>query len=211
MTTRLPAPKATDAAARYDRIGGRTPDIRAPSIFSWRSDSKRLERLFRRHGLGQRRPNLLLLDVVCGRVPGALRTSSTLRLLTGDETAVLQSLRLQTKLNVIAIKSKVGKRCARISSLRRLKPRRVHLPVAASWLDLVSSRMAQSQARPDPFPFDATEPVTRRSARACSRLTPQLHPTSLALVRRSRVARIRPSANSRLCASPGLASSKAAY
>src|SRR5208337_2145081 len=54
--------------------------------------------------------------------------------------------------------------------------------------------------------------VTRRSGQACSRLTRlPLHPASLAVVRRSRVARIRPSAKSKVCASPGLASSKAAY
>src|SRR5208282_492593 len=43
--------------------------------------------------------------------------------------------------------------------------------------------------------FNLEAAVTRRSGQACSRLTrPPLHPASLAVVRRSRVARIRPSA-----------------
>jgi predicted phage terminase large subunit-like protein len=91
-------------------------------------------------------PNYYLLDVVRGRwkFPGLLRTiihtAATHRgttILVEDATsgtAVIQSLHLQTKLNVIAIKPKLDKRVRAEQQSATFEAGRVHLPVAASWL-----------------------------------------------------------------------------
>ena len=48
--------------------------------------------------------------------------------------AVIQSLRLQTKLNVIAIKPKLEKPVRAEQQSATFEAGRVHLPVTASWL-----------------------------------------------------------------------------